>query len=55
MSDDAEVSEEVIRQMGHEIVRLREQLDASRSPHPRDEESESVMHPLWFALRASLM
>jgi hypothetical protein len=45
MSDDAEVSEEVIRQMGNEIIRLREQLVSLKSPR-RDEDSDRVEHPL---------
>lgn len=42
MSDDAEVSEEVIRQMGSEIVRLREQLATLSSPFPPVDDSARV-------------
>ena len=55
MSDDAEVSEEVIRQMGNEIVRLREQLVSLRSPFTRDEDSDSQVEHSHFVLRVRLI
>jgi hypothetical protein len=44
MTDDAEVSEEVIRQMGNEIIRLREQLAALRNPSGRADDTDQVKY-----------
>ncbi|KAF9521151.1 hypothetical protein BS47DRAFT_15212 [Hydnum rufescens UP504] len=43
MTDDAEVSEEVIRQMGNEIIRLREQLAALRNPSGRVDDTDQLL------------